>query len=98
MLVDVKAKVAMEVEIDAEDAFRILCKSLAIKSEMTNTGRTGYMYPKMDSTTNLTAGGIYLLLSAMWLLICSLICISVMKNTYGMIVRRDEDERDLQKL
>ncbi len=30
MLVDVKAKVAMEVEIDAEDAFRILCKSLAM--------------------------------------------------------------------
>lgn len=30
LLVDVKAKVAMEVEIDAEDAFRILCKSLAM--------------------------------------------------------------------
>ena len=75
LLVDVNVKTVMKVEIDAEEAFRILCKSLAmdfVLDEDTDYqirkdeyGKNGVYVPQMDSTTNLTAGGIYLLLSAM---------------------------------
>jgi hypothetical protein len=104
LLVDVKAKVAMEVEIDAEDAFRILCKSLAMGFVLDED--TDYQIRKDEYGKNgvyVPKNGLYYKLDSRGDLFVALrnvavICISVMKNTYGMIVRRDEDERDLQKL